>query len=74
MHKRILGAFPNSKEGGALARMLVSSNQIGCLLGVGGAVIAEMRKSSRAYIRIVGKDQVPKCAMQNEEVVQVSLL
>ncbi|KAI4375081.1 hypothetical protein MLD38_012992 [Melastoma candidum] len=72
VHKRILGASANSNDGSVLARILVSSNQIGCVLGVGGAVIAEMRKSSRAYIRIVGKDQVPKCAMLNEEVVQVS--
>jgi len=51
--------------------MLVSSNQIGCLLGKGGSVIAEMRKSSGAYIRILGKDQIPTCASENEEVVQV---
>lgn len=55
------------------ARMLVLSNQIGCLLGKGGSIIAEMRKSTGAYIRILGKDQIPKCASENEEVIQVSV-
>ena len=53
------------------ARLLISSNQIGCLLGKGGSIIAEMRKSSRANIRIWGKDQIPNCALEDEEVVQV---
>ena len=52
-------------------KLLVSSHQIGCLLGKGGAVIAEMRKSSGAYIRILGKDQLPICASDNEELVHV---
>lgn len=30
-----------------------------------------MRKSTGAYIRILGKDQLPKGASDNEEVVQV---
>lgn len=55
------------------ARLLVSSNQTGCLLGKGGAIIAEMRKITGAHIRILGKDQVPQCALDNEEVVQVCL-
>lgn len=57
-----------------MARLLVSSNQIGCLLGKGGAIISEMRKLTGAYIRILGKDQIPKCASESEEVVQVCFL
>ena len=57
-----------------IARLLVLSNQIGCLLGKVGAIMAEMRKSTGAYIHILGKDQVPKCASENEEVVQVHFL
>ncbi|XP_065881277.1 KH domain-containing protein HEN4-like [Euphorbia lathyris] len=70
---RIARALPltDGKEKTVLARLLVSSNQIGCLLGKGGAIMAEMRKSTGAYIRILGKDQVPKCASENEEVVQI---
>ncbi|XP_062158308.1 RNA-binding KH domain-containing protein RCF3-like [Alnus glutinosa] len=69
---RIVRAVPDNKEQSILARLLVSSNQIGCLLGKGGSIIAEMRKLSRAHIRILGKDQIPKCAVEDEEVVQIN--
>lgn len=69
---RIAKAIPDSKEKTITAKILVSSNQIGCLLGKGGSVIAEMRKATGAYIRILGKDQIPKCAAENEEVVQIN--
>ncbi|EOY15601.1 hypothetical protein QUC31_000619 [Theobroma cacao] len=72
VHTRINRAIPDSKDKSLMARLLVSSNQIGCLLGKGGAIIAEMRKSSGAHIRILGKDQVPKCASEGEEVVQIN--
>ena len=71
MQTRIVRGIPDSKEKPVIARLLVSSSQIGCLLGKGGAIIAEMRKLSGAHIRILGKDQIPKCASENEEVVQV---
>ncbi|TYI21328.1 hypothetical protein ES332_A06G030900v1 [Gossypium tomentosum] len=69
---RLFRAMPDSKDKTMMVRLLVSSNQIGCLLGKGGAIIAEMRKSSGAHIRILGKDQVPKCASEGEEVVQIN--
>ncbi|XP_051124598.1 KH domain-containing protein HEN4-like isoform X2 [Andrographis paniculata] len=69
---RIFRSAPESKDNTMIAKLLVTSNQTGCLLGKGGSVIAEMRKSSGAYIRILGKDQVPKNASDNEEVVQVN--
>ncbi|KAF3447427.1 hypothetical protein FNV43_RR12613 [Rhamnella rubrinervis] len=69
---RIIRAVPDSKEQTVMARLLVSSNQIGCLLGKGGSIIAEMRKLSRAHIRILGKDQIPKCALEDEEIVQIN--
>ncbi|XP_044510998.1 RNA-binding KH domain-containing protein RCF3-like isoform X1 [Mangifera indica] len=68
---RIIRAIPDSREQ-VMARLLVSSNQIGCLLGKGGAIISEMRKLTGAYIRILGKDQIPKCASESEEVVQIN--
>lgn len=73
VHDRIVRAVPITKEQLMAARLLISSNQIGCLLGKGGAIIAEMRKSSHAHIRILGKDQIPKCVSDDEEVVQVCL-
>ncbi|XAR48459.1 hypothetical protein NMG60_11031282 [Bertholletia excelsa] len=69
---RIVRATPEIKENTVTAKLLVSSNQIGCLLGKGGSIIAEMRKLSGAHIRILGKDQLPKCASENEEVVQMN--
>ncbi|XP_062099241.1 KH domain-containing protein HEN4-like isoform X2 [Humulus lupulus] len=69
---RIARAAPDSKEQSVTARLLISSNQIGCLLGKGGSIIAEMRKLSRAHIRIWGKDQIPKFASEDEEVIQIN--
>ncbi|KAL2340064.1 hypothetical protein Fmac_008004 [Flemingia macrophylla] len=69
---RIAKTIPDGKEHTILARFLVSSNQIGCLLGKGGSIITEMRKKSGAHIRILGKDKVPKCASEDEEVIQVN--
>lgn len=60
------------KGSAVAARLLVPSHQIGCLLGKGGAVIAEMRRATGASIRIFLKEQVPKCAQPNDEVVQVT--
>lgn len=71
VQNRITRAIPDAKDHSMLARILVSSNQIGCLLGKGGSIIAEMRKLSGAHIRILAKDKVPKCASEDEEVVQV---
>ncbi|XP_047327014.1 KH domain-containing protein HEN4-like [Impatiens glandulifera] len=68
---RMFRITPETKDTKMTARLLVHSNQIGCLLGKGGCIIAEMRKSSGAYIRILGKDQLPKFAQENDEVVQI---
>lgn len=73
VQSRIFRSAPESKDNTMVAKLLVGSHQIGCLLGKGGSVIAEMRKSTGAYIRILGKDQVPKNASENEEVVQVCM-
>ncbi|ESW20352.1 hypothetical protein PHAVU_006G201600 [Phaseolus vulgaris] len=54
------------------ARLVVPSSQVGCLIGKGGVIISEMRKVTGASIRIVGTDQVPKCASDNDQVVQIS--
>ncbi|KAJ4716777.1 KH domain-containing protein [Melia azedarach] len=52
------------------ARLVVASNQVGCLLGKGGTIISEMRKVTGTGIRIIG-DQVPKCVSENDKVVQI---
>lgn len=60
------------KEGVISTRFLVPSKHIGCLLGKGGNIISEMRKQTRANIRIFRKDERPKCASENEELVQIT--
>lgn len=60
------------KDGAISTRILVPSKHIGCLLGKGGNIISEMRKQTRANIRIFRKDERPKCASENEELVQVT--
>lgn len=59
------------KEGLITTRFLVPSNNIGCLLGKAGSIISEMRKRTRANIRIMSKENLPKCASDNEELVQI---
>ncbi|KAK7368851.1 hypothetical protein VNO80_10882 [Phaseolus coccineus] len=54
------------------ARLVVSSNQVGCLLGKGGAIVSEMRKATGANIKIIGHDQAPKCVSENDQLVQIS--
>lgn len=51
------------------ARILISPNQMGCLLGKGGSIIADMRKVTGAVIKIVGENQVPKCGLETDQVV-----
>uniref|UniRef100_A0A0A9CUA9 K Homology domain-containing protein n=1 Tax=Arundo donax TaxID=35708 RepID=A0A0A9CUA9_ARUDO len=59
------------KSSVAPARLLIPSQHIGCLLGKGGSIIAEMRKITGAGIRIFGNEQIPRCAQRNDEMVQV---
>ena len=59
------------KSSSVPARLLVPAQHIGCLLGKGGSIIAEMRKVTGASIRIFGNEQIPRCAQRNEELVQV---
>ena len=68
---RLVMAVPDTKESTVLSRLLVASNQTGCLLGKGGSIIAEMRKLSGAHIRILGREQIPRGVLENDEVVQV---
>ncbi|EOY01881.1 RNA-binding KH domain-containing protein, putative isoform 3 [Theobroma cacao] len=53
-------------------RLLVPSSQVGCLIGKGGAIISEMRSATRASIRILSKENLPKVAFEDEEMVQIT--
>ena len=52
-------------------RLLVPSSRIGCLIGKGGAIISEMRSLTRANIRIITMENLPRVASEDEEMVQV---
>ena len=53
-------------------RLLVPSSRIGCLIGKGGAIINEMRSATRASIRILSEENLPKVASEDDEMVQVN--
>jgi len=55
-------------------RLLVPTSRIGCLIGKGGTIISEMRMSTRANIRILSKENLPKVASEDDEMVQVKLI
>lgn len=62
------------RDSGLLAfttRLLVPTSRIGCLIGKGGTIISEMRKVTKANIRILSKDNLPNVASQDDEMVQV---
>ncbi|KAL5200915.1 hypothetical protein ABZP36_035269 [Zizania latifolia] len=71
VHSRISESSMD-KSPAVTARLLVPSQHIGCLLGKGGSIIAEMRKVTGAGIRIFGNEQIPRCAQRNDELVQVT--
>ncbi|CAN1313753.1 KH domain-containing protein At4g18375 [Linum perenne] len=55
-------------------RILVPRSQVGCLMGKGGSIISEMRSVTRASIRILSEDNLPKVASEDDEMVQVNYL
>lgn len=63
----------SSKGSSVVARLVVPSNQVGCVLGKGGVIISEIRKVTGTNIRIISSDQVPNCAAENDEIVQVRI-
>lgn len=54
-------------------RLLVPSSRVGCLIGKGGAIVSEMRRLTKANIRILSKGDLPKIAYEDDEMVQVLL-
>ncbi|GKV08750.1 hypothetical protein SLEP1_g20342 [Rubroshorea leprosula] len=53
-------------------RLLVPTSRIGCLIGKGGAIITEMRRITKANIRILSKENLPKIASEDDEMVQIT--
>lgn len=53
-------------------RLLISPNEVGCLMGKRGTIISELRIVTGAVFKIIRGSKVPKCATGNDEVLQVS--
>ncbi|KAH7835434.1 hypothetical protein Vadar_026120 [Vaccinium darrowii] len=62
--------FEESQQ--VMVRMLVPSDQIGCILGKGGQVIQNMRAETGAQIRVISGEHLPPCASNSDELVQIS--
>ncbi|XP_068654514.1 KH domain-containing protein At4g18375-like [Aristolochia californica] len=60
----------NDDDDTVTMRILVPSKIIGCLIGKSGAIINEMRKRTKADVRI-SKSEKPKCAFNDDELVEV---
>lgn len=54
-------------------RLLVSSDQIGCVIGKGGEIVQTIRTETGAQILIMNDNHLPTCALSNDELIQVSL-
>ncbi|KAH7656379.1 K Homology domain-containing protein [Dioscorea alata] len=61
-----------SGEPSYTTRLLVPTSRIGCLIGKGGSIISDMRRATRANIRILPKENLPKVASEDDEMVQIS--
>lgn len=43
-------------------RLLIPTNQIGCLIGKGRNIVEDMRRTTKATIRLLLRDNLPSCA------------
>lgn len=64
------GKINSEDDDTATMRLLVPSKIIGCIIGKSGSIINEIRKRTKADIRI-SKGDKPKCADGNDELVEV---
>eukprot|EP00262_Sarcandra_glabra_P021900 TRINITY_DN9443_c0_g1_i3.p1 TRINITY_DN9443_c0_g1~~TRINITY_DN9443_c0_g1_i3.p1 ORF type:complete len:622 (-),score=132.41 TRINITY_DN9443_c0_g1_i3:694-2559(-) len=60
----------NDDDDTVTLRLLVPAKVIGCLIGKNGSIINEMRKRTKADVRI-SKREKPKCASDDVELVEV---
>ncbi|KAF2299210.1 hypothetical protein GH714_030973 [Hevea brasiliensis] len=52
-------------------RLLVPSDQIGCVIGKGGQVIQNIRSETGAQIRILKDEHLPPLALSSDELLQI---
>lgn len=75
VHQRVIAkdAREDEDEEHVTAKLLVPSDQIGCVIGKGGQIVQNIRSETGAQIRILKDDRLPPCALSNDELVQVNL-
>eukprot|EP00252_Welwitschia_mirabilis_P004930 TRINITY_DN15286_c0_g1_i1.p1 TRINITY_DN15286_c0_g1~~TRINITY_DN15286_c0_g1_i1.p1 ORF type:complete len:586 (+),score=75.80 TRINITY_DN15286_c0_g1_i1:327-2084(+) len=59
------------RDGVITTRLLVPASHAGSLIGRGGSVVSEMRRSTGANIRILPREDLPRCALESDELVQI---
>ncbi|KAL0011722.1 hypothetical protein SO802_006830 [Lithocarpus litseifolius] len=64
------GKISDEEDDTVSIRLLVPSKVIGCIIGKSGSIINEIRKRTKADVRI-SKGDKPKCADGNDELVEV---
>ena len=54
------------------ARLLVASSQIGCILGKGGSIVSDMRKTTGARIKILSPKERPPICAEGDELIHIT--
>lgn len=67
------GKINDEDEDTVAIRLLVPSKVIGCIIGKSGSIINEIRKRTKADVRI-SKGDKPRCADVNDELVEVCFI
>eukprot|EP00262_Sarcandra_glabra_P002820 TRINITY_DN131_c0_g1_i1.p1 TRINITY_DN131_c0_g1~~TRINITY_DN131_c0_g1_i1.p1 ORF type:complete len:487 (-),score=101.89 TRINITY_DN131_c0_g1_i1:278-1609(-) len=78
VHKRIVdgldGEFaqiPPSAGGTVSTRLLVPATQAGSLIGRQGATIKSIQEASNSIVRVLGTDDLPAFALQDDRIVEI---
>ncbi|KAK9279289.1 hypothetical protein L1049_012968 [Liquidambar formosana] len=67
------GLITDSSKGHIVtARLLIAPNQADCFTGEGACVVSEIVEATGADIQFFRGDELPDCALENDEVVQIT--
>lgn len=69
-----VGEEGEAGAGQVTARLLVPSDQIGCVIGKGGTIVQAIRSDTGAQIRIMKDEHMPTCALPSDELIQVNFV
>lgn len=77
VHDRIVAEESQIDDGSeepqqVTVRLLVPSDQIGCVIGKGGQVVQSIRSETGAQVRILSSEHLPPCALTSDELIQVT--